>query len=149
MSLSQMKFFPGHHATNDSKCIKKINKKCWSCFSPTKSCNARCLKFTKDSFVSLDDAICTNSSMLFMLLNDTINQHVTLTAVNVPKTLKMTNKSEFSFVSEREKISHECNEKLEEFCVQFCHVSNRKSRQICGSIEVNLFCSWSNFHFTR
>ena len=32
--------------------------------------------------------------------------------------------------------------------MQFCHVSNRQDRQTHGSTEMNLFYSWSNFHFT-
>ena len=51
------------------------------------------LNLLKKTFVSLDSATDTNASTLFMLLNNDINQHVTLTAANVPKTMKMMNKS--------------------------------------------------------
>ena len=61
------------------------------------------LNSLKKSCVSSDSVIGTNASVLFVLLNDDINQCATLTAANIPKTLKMTNKSEVSFVSEREK----------------------------------------------
>ena len=87
--------------------------------------------------------------MLFVLLNDAINQHATLIAANAPKTMKMMNESEFSFVSEREKNSHECNEKWEEVCMQFFHVSNQQARQTHGSIETNMLYSWSNLNFAR